>query len=43
VGFNDVRRAVGLHQEIVSRILRRLVNHGAVRKEGGRYVCNGGQ
>ena len=43
VGFSEVRRSVGLHQEIVSRILKRLMNHGAVRRKDGKYVCNGGQ
>jgi DNA-binding IclR family transcriptional regulator len=37
IGFSAVRRSVGLHQEIVARILRRLVNHGALEKVDGKY------
>ncbi len=37
LGFGSVRRAVGFHQEIVSRILRRLVNYGALEKVEGKY------
>ena len=43
VSFSHVRRSTGLHQEIVSRILRRLVNHGAVKKENGKYSCSASQ
>ncbi len=37
IGFSSVKRSVGFHQEIVSRILRRLVNHGAIEKVDGKY------
>lgn len=39
LAFSEVKRSVGLHQEIVSRILRRLQKHGAVEKVSGRYRC----
>ncbi len=37
VAFSVLKRGLGYHQEVVSRILRRLVNHGAVVKVGGKY------
>ena len=37
VTFSLIKDAVGYHQEVVSRILRRLVNYGAVEKFRGRY------
>jgi DNA-binding HxlR family transcriptional regulator len=37
LGFSTLKRASGFHQEVLSRILRRLVNYGAVRKAEGRY------
>ena len=38
VSFSQLRRSTRLHQEILSRICRRLVVHGLVRKvEDGRY------
>jgi DNA-binding HxlR family transcriptional regulator len=37
IGFSAVMRSVGYHQEIVSRILRRLINHGAIEKVGSKY------
>jgi DNA-binding MarR family transcriptional regulator len=37
VAFSAVMRAVGYHQEVVSRILKRLVNYGALEKFRGRY------
>lgn len=43
LGFSAVKRAVGLHQELVSRILRRLVTHGAIEKVQGRYKRKTGQ
>ena len=39
VAFSEVKRSVGLHQEIVSRILRRLQKYGAIEKVSGRYQC----
>ncbi len=35
--FSVVKMSVGLHQEIVSRILRRLVTYGAIERFQGRY------
>src|SRR5271154_1506593 len=42
VSFMEVKVSSGLHQEIVSRIVRRLVIHGLVTKEGRNYSghCN---
>jgi hypothetical protein len=37
VSFSQLRRSTELHQEILSRIVRRLVIHGVVAKEEGRY------
>ena len=43
VGFSAVRRRVGLHQEILSRILRRLVNYEAIERVDGKYREKAGQ
>jgi DNA-binding HxlR family transcriptional regulator len=37
VSFSQLKRYTELHQEILSRIVRRLVIHGVVKKEEGRY------
>ena len=37
VAFSTVKRALGYHQEVVSRILRRLVNYRAIEKVEGKY------
>ncbi len=37
VTFGQVRDATNLHQEIVSRVVRRLVIHGLVVKTDGKY------
>ena len=37
IAFSTLRSRVGYHQEIVSRILRRLVKHGAIEKFRGKY------
>lgn len=37
VAFSAVRKALGYHQEVTSRILKRLVNYGAIEKVRGRY------
>jgi len=37
VTFSALRNKLGYHQEVISRILRRLVNHGAIEKVRGRY------
>jgi len=38
LGFSQVRRSVGLHQEILSRILKRLTIHGALERKEGKYM-----
>lgn len=43
IGFAAIRTKLGYHQEVMSRILRRLVRYGAVEKEGGRYRRKVGQ
>ena len=43
MGFSAVKRSVGLHQELVSRILRRLTTHGAIEKVHGKYRRRVGQ
>ena len=37
VAFSALKTALGYHQEVVSRILKRLMNHGAIEKTDGRY------
>jgi len=37
MAFSTIKESLGFHQEIVSRILKRLVNYGAVKKVEGRY------
>ena len=37
VTFSAIKVDFGIHQEVVSRILRRLINHGAIEKVRGRY------
>lgn len=37
VSFSTLKSQLGYHQEVVSRILRRLMNHGAVEKADGKY------
>ncbi len=37
VAFSSIRNGLGYHQEVVSRILKRLLNHGAIEKVSGRY------
>lgn len=41
--FSTVKRTVGLHQELVSRILRRLTVYGAIEKVQGKYRRKDGQ
>jgi predicted transcriptional regulator len=43
LGFSAVKRSVGLHQELVSRILRRLAIYGAIEKVHGKYRRRIGQ
>ena len=37
VSFGQLKKETALHQEVVSRILRRLTIHGIVKKSDGRY------
>ena len=37
VTFSALKTTLGYHQEVISRILRRLVNHGAIEKSRGKY------
>ncbi|HUK79788.1 MAG TPA: helix-turn-helix domain-containing protein [Nitrososphaerales archaeon] len=37
LAFSAVKNRLGYHQEVVSRILRRLMNYGAVEKFRGKY------
>jgi DNA-binding HxlR family transcriptional regulator len=37
VSFSQLRKSTELHQETLSRIVRRLVVHGVVKKEDARY------
>ena len=37
LGFSAVKSKLGYHQEVVSRILRRLVIYGVVEKFRGKY------
>jgi len=37
LSFSAMKNRFGFHQEVVSRILKRLVNYGAVEKFRGKY------
>jgi len=37
VTFSALKTRLGYHQEVISRILRRLLNHRAIEKVRGRY------
>jgi DNA-binding MarR family transcriptional regulator len=37
VAFSTVKKTLGYHQEVTSRILKRLINYGAIEKFRGRY------
>ncbi len=37
VAFSALKKSLGYHQEVISRILKRLVNHGAIEKVRGKY------
>jgi DNA-binding HxlR family transcriptional regulator len=37
MSFSQLKQALGLHQEILSRIVRRLTVHGLVAKVEGKY------
>jgi DNA-binding HxlR family transcriptional regulator len=44
ISFGELKAATNLHQEILSRAVRRLVIHGLVKKEtDGRYKGECGQ
>ena len=40
VSFTQLKTSTRLHQEVVSRIVRRLVIHGLVSKADGKYKGN---
>jgi len=42
VSFTQLKQSTDLHQEIVSRVVRRLVVHGLVSKVDGGYTGNCG-
>ena len=38
VSFSQLKSSTQLHQEVLSRVLRRLMTHGVVKKvDGGKY------
>ena len=37
VAFSTLKETLGYHQEVVSRILRRLLNYRTIEKVKGRY------
>ena len=37
ISFSAIKSALGYHQEVVSRILKRLVNYQAIERFRGRY------
>jgi DNA-binding HxlR family transcriptional regulator len=37
IAFSALTRNLGFHQEVVSRILKRLLNYRAIEKVEGRY------
>lgn len=37
LGFNEIQRSVGIHQEKLSRTLKRLLLHGFILKEQAKY------
>ena len=43
MSFSQLKLEVGLHQEILSRIVRRLTIHGLIAKVDGRYQGRCGQ
>ena len=45
LGFNEIKRLTGLHQEVLSRILRRLQISGNIGKVSSKYdrCCSPGQ
>ncbi|MDA4124823.1 MAG: hypothetical protein OK438_05165 [Thaumarchaeota archaeon] len=43
IGFSALKRSVGYHQEIVSRVLKRLLVYGAIERVRGKYRRKVGQ
>ena len=43
LSFTQLKEASGLHQEVLSRIVRRLTIHGVAAKVDGRYQGRCGQ
>lgn len=39
VSFSLLKRSSNLHQELVSRIIKRLVRHSVVKKTDSGYAC----
>lgn len=39
VSFSALRRASNLHQEVLSRIIKRLIRYGQVKKTYSGYSC----
>jgi DNA-binding HxlR family transcriptional regulator len=37
ISFTQLKESTNLHQEVVSRVVRRLTIHGLVRKVEGKY------
>jgi predicted transcriptional regulator len=38
ISFGELKEATNLHQEIVSRVVHRLMIHGLVRKTDGKFT-----
>ncbi len=43
MSFTQLKEQLGMHQEILSRVVRRLAIHGVVAKVNGRYQGKCGQ
>ena len=37
VAFSTLKKTLGYHEDVLSRILKRLINHGAIKKVRGKY------
>lgn len=37
LSFTEIKDRLNMHQEILSRIIRRLILHGAIEKLDGKY------
>lgn len=40
ISFSLLKRSSNLHQELVSRIIKRLIRHSVVRKTHSGYACD---